>query len=275
MPLDPRGHIILDSIKTWPASIHAVLASEEARLRLHTEEERRLDDLARSDVLLRIHRPANPHKDVWDQTAEKVRQLVSSYPVVGFHCSRLTPEEIADVRSNGLRPLSRALTCERIDRLVRQNLVSPAVAAPLKRPDHSRGAKLARREGLISFFHCLSTLRRDAGGLYRLLRYWGGEAVYGHHEERSPETVDALSRIGAPCIVVATLQPSDVGIFGSFEERLIGVWLDRRRPDAHSHHCDTQVENRSLPVLEVIEYADSRFEELTGCSNWHYRIESG
>jgi len=151
--------------------------------------------------------------------------------------------------------------------------MSPQCAEVLKRRDDSPGAKLAKREGLISFFHCLLTLRRDEGGLYRLLRYWGGEAIYGHHEEDSA-VKDALSRIGTPCIVVATLQPSDVDTFGCFEERLIRLWIDRDKPEAHSHDCDTQVKGRSVPVLEVIEYADPRFEDLTGCSNWDHRIDS-
>jgi hypothetical protein len=273
LPLAPRGHIILDSIETWPASIRDILASKEVGLRSYVEEELRLDECAREDMMLRYRPRSNPHKRGWQETTRRVRELADAHPVVGFHCSRLIPEEIDDIRATGLRPLSHAFTCERIDRLVHQNLVSAALAPELKRRDDSPHAGLARREGLLSFFHCLSTLERDEEGLYRLLRYWGGEAVYGHHPESSLAR-DALRRIGTPCIVLATLRPSDVGIVGSFEERLIGVWLDRGRANAHSHDCDTQVANRSVPVFDVVEYADPRFERLTSCSKWEHWIDS-
>jgi hypothetical protein len=276
LPLAIPGHIILDSIETWPASIREILASEEAQLRSYVEAERAREERARDDVMLRFEPWANPHQSGWQEAARRVRELAHTHPVVGFHCTRLIPEEIEDIRTHGLRPLSRSFTCERIDRVLRQNLLSAALAPEIKRRDDSPHARLARREGLISFFHCLSTLRRDESGLYRLLRYWGGEAVYGHHEGRSSETMDALSRIGTPCIVVATLQPSDVRGYTSmsFEERLIRVWLDRGTPDADSQDCDTQVRNRSVPVFDVIEYADPRFEQLTGYSQWCYRIDS-
>jgi len=263
LPLAPRGHIILDSIETWPTSIRDILASEEVQLRSYVEAERMYEERLRDDVMLRLQPWANPYESGWQEAAGRVRELAEAYPVVGFHCTRLTRDEIDDVRSNGLRPLSPCFTSQRVDRRVRDGLISPRSAHEFKAANETTAGN---RRGMIWFFHCLSTLR-DEGAIYRLFRSWGGESIYCRHETNwRPHPV--LSRIGTPCIVVATLQPSDVGGLRSFEERLILVWLDRNRANAYSHDCDTRVQNRVVPVLEVIEYADPRFEQLTGCSQW-------
>ena len=268
LSLAPPDHIILDSIGTWPTSIQDLLTSEEEGLRSYLQEEQRLDHLAECDVILRIRRPANPHRFVWDRTVERVRQLACAHAVVGFHCARLVQTEVDDIRANGLRPPSPCFALQRVDRLVQQGSISQAGAQAIRERNE---ASADNREGRICFFHCLSTLR-DESGLYRLFRWWGGEALYCHHEADSPAR-DDLRRSGMPCIVLAAFQSSDICTFGSFEEHMTNVWLDRDGPDARPHDCETHVQGRGVRVLDVIVRADPRFEELTDCLNWRQSID--
>jgi hypothetical protein len=262
-PLRYRNHILLDGIDTWPQSLRDLLNSERDLIRSYLQEEKRIHDLVEGDVLIRLRPPKNPHLLRWNSIVETIRQLIRDYSIIGFHCTRLTETEIQGIRANGLRPLSPAFTQQRIERLVQEGRISPAAAQALIERNESSASN---RAGHVCFFHCLSTLR-DASGLYRLFRSWGGEAVYYHHEEDSPAR-EELRRIGTPCIVVGSLRRCDISPIRSLEERIIRVWQSQNDPGAYSQDCDTLVRGRSVPVLDVISRDSLLFEELTHYSEW-------
>ena len=261
-----KNHFILDLIETWPDSIKKYLSTNEKGLMKYVIEENRLDKKAQTDIMIRFNRPENSFQRYWNNAVELIKEQIYNYSIVGFHCTRLTESEILDIQTNGLHPLEPSFTEYRITNLVKQNFISSFTAKEI----HSSNLSSAdNRKGNVCFFHCISTLK-DEWGLYRLFRFWGGEAIYFLHE-KNPNILKELLSIGIPCIVVGSLKPTDIINIRSIEERIIYVWLSQKDKNAHSQDCDTFVKY-NVPVLEIINRSDPRFEQLTDCLNWNYKI---
>ena len=266
MELNYPNHIILDDIGTWPTQISNLLTEVESNIHKYRTRELEIDNAAKSNVLLRYQRPINEYNSYWSDAISRIKYFINESMIVGFHCSRLTNDEIASVRQNGLLPLAYEYTIRRIDIIKKAGLISPIVAQELIEKNESRAQN---RNGNVCFFHALRTLKDDVG-LYRLFRAWGGEAIYLNHENNQ-QVFQEIIKIGTPCIVVASLQPEEVGFFNDIAPRIINTWLDRNALTEYSQDCDTIVK-REVSVLEIIDRDDPRFEELTDCTNWYYKI---
>ena len=231
-------------------------------MREYVREENRIDELAETDVLLRIDRPTNPREEYWHNSLNEIREIVKGCNIAGFHCTRLVETEIGEIRKNGLQPLSYDFSLKRIKNIQRLGLMDPITANALIENNKINDPA---RNGKIAFFHCISTFR-NVHCLHRLFRSWGGEALYWCHEDNS-DISNVLQNIGTPCIVVGSLHLSEISCWPSMEERIVNIWLDKDKLDAFSQDRDTFIE-RPVDVVEVITRDDQRFEELTGYSTW-------
>jgi hypothetical protein len=123
---------------------------------------------------------------------------------------------------------------------------------------------------MIWFCPNRSTLR-EASGVHRLFRSWGGEAVYVGHEQ--DENIGAvLASIGTPCIVKCAIPfPCDESYYPKFAarffSRFIGNGLKYAEPPA-DFDLRTSRDVQAPGILEIIEFSDARFEMLTGCATW-------
>lgn len=266
MTFDYPNHFVLDDIQTWPSRISRILTKLEPNLQEYREIELQIDDAAEKDVLLRINRPTNKNEKFWNYAVSRISELIKDFLVVGFHCSRLTENEISDVKRNGLTPLMTKFAVTRIKTLTRDGLLSPITAQKLIE-ENEAGA--TNRNGNVCFFHCLSTLK-DESGLYQLFRAWGGEAIYLNHEN-NPSVFHEITAVGKPCIILASIYPNEVGFFNDLEERIIKIWLDRNVETESNYDCDSLVK-RQVSVLEILNREDPKFEILTGCDNWFREI---
>lgn len=117
--------------------------------------------------------------------------------MVGFHCTRLVPAEIDELREGRLVLPGPDVLARRVRARLAEGAFSADVAARLLAENE---AACRYRAGRIWF--CFFPPREDAGGVARLFASWGGEALYVRHE-RDPETGRALRSVGAPCVVEA------------------------------------------------------------------------
>jgi hypothetical protein len=126
---------------------------------------------------------------------------------------------------------------------------------------------------MIWFCPNRSTLQ-DASGVYRLFRSWGGESVYvGHEDDQSISA--ALGCIGTPCIVICAIPfPCDAPYHPKFAARflsqVIADDIEYPEPTARFDLC-TRQNVQASEILEIIEFADLRFETLTRYSTWAER----
>lgn len=121
----------------------------------------------------------------------ELKTILEPFHLIGYHCTRLTGEEITDIRSHGLLPLSPDL----IERRIRRLAIPESIRTRLSVENQ---AAEPNRRGMIWF--CLFPPVQDACGVERLFRSWGGESLYNSHEG-DPETGPILQGIGIPCVV--------------------------------------------------------------------------
>ena len=128
--------------------------------------------------------------------------------VKGFHCTRAVKEDIATrgLRRFALEERLAYLTRQLLDHGVPSEIVNSYANAVRK--DIS-GGQLTGRDGLV----CLSLNRclfEEEDGCDRLLRYFGGEAMFrvAHYDEAFTEVSSALKIMGEPLVITASLKLS-------------------------------------------------------------------
>jgi hypothetical protein len=166
------------------------------------------------DLFLRWHQGHYTNKPVppvapgdLDRTIYGLDALLRPHTLHGYHCTRLTEAEIADIRAHGMQPPNLEQLQARINAVHAAGLIDAATAERLKAEN---GAAETYRAGMIWF--CFYPPRNvDQGASERLFRNWGGEALYAYHET-DPITGLGLRSIGTPCPVEADVP---IATFGS------------------------------------------------------------
>lgn len=260
-----KNSILLCSPALWPKDIRELLLQEDQLISNFFHRRKEIDELAREDVILRVHRPNNKFIGAFHQTAAELRKFIDQYKFISFHCTRLTIQEQTNISDHGLVPLSPDLARTRIQQLRNQNNVSSDVLDILK---NENKAGDSNRAGLLWFFHCPEQLK-DAWGVFRLLSTWGGEALYVCHEG-SDEILDQLRNIGEPCIVIAFLTAEDISAFGEIEGRMLEIWHNRKG-EITWLDPDTPVK-KPIKVEGIIRFSDPLFETLTQSSRWRDKL---
>ncbi|MCD4782881.1 MAG: hypothetical protein K8T10_03510 [Candidatus Eremiobacteraeota bacterium] len=107
--------------------------------------------------------------------------------------------------------------------------------------------------------------------MYRLFKYWGGEAVYGGHEN-DPIISNTLKLIGSPCIIKCSVPISEVDknppdFCKRFLSYFISNDIEYPEPPA-SFDMYTERDLKSIEVLEIIEKSNPVFRDLTDHMNW-------
>ena len=197
--------------------------------------------------------------------------------MIGYHCTRLHDEEIADILDRGLSPLSLELVERRIRRLQMAGTLTEVIAQHLIQHNWTddRSRQQGGRSGMVWFLLTRSLLRSEDGiGISSLFRSWGGEALYACHEDK-PEISSVLERIGTPCIVEAILAVD--AIVGSvIGEKLVCGFLHRRRVkiiDEHEAQGYVETPVAGQRILSVIKRSHPDFEQLTACSAWSLPLQ--
>ena len=233
---------------------------------LAIRERGRIDRLCERNMHARLHPPRNPHERERIAILEQVETILAGRDLLGFHCTRLHDDEICAIVDGGLVPLSPELVAARVKKRVIAGDITEAGAAKLLSQHR------AADENQRNLVH-LETLK--ISGIWRLLRFWGGEALYGGHEE-DPLIGPALRRIGSPSIVVSSV-PLDQTLESIWpvSERFVARWLRQRRirtdfpPEMEAYMSARLGPDR---ILKVLTHLDSDFVKLTRYRKWRLSI---
>ncbi|WP_327461650.1 hypothetical protein [Brevundimonas sp.] len=227
-----------------------------------------------------LMRPLNEHRDVfidWSQGPSEfsgrdydfalgeVASELQGYSLTGWHCTRLTDVEIDLITRDGMEPLSGDMLRRRVDRLAEVGHLTWDQADRLK---SAHQANDRSRTGMLWF--CFFPPHRAGRGIFDLLRFWGGEALYNSHDD-DPELGPLLHRLGVPAVVEA-----DVPIAllkGSFRpaSALVAHYLKARGLKARD---GLEFEDRitePLPaqcIKRVVRFPSPAFLDLTGSDEW-------
>ena len=188
--------MILAKVESWPVPLLEYLASQYEMLVAHARHER-----AKLEAYLNQEHghvpmammPSNPHFQAQERASLKVLELLQSTTLRGWHCTRLTEQEVEHIKSHGMQPPNLQVLSERIRRAQADGIIEDKIAERLIAENQAGDNN---RKGMIWF--CFFEPRiAGQSGIERFFRCWGGEALYNSHE-RDPSTGQALRMIGRP-----------------------------------------------------------------------------
>lgn len=190
----------------------------------------------------------------YDQLHEKFTAVLESFSLRAYHCTRLTEAEIADVKKNGVVPLSP----EFLERRIRQLGLREDVTELLLKENR---VDEKFRQNMIWF--CLFPPEWESHGVQRFFRSWGGESLYADHE-RHPSTGPILRQIGIPCVVellipIRLMQHQFFAI--TMPKHYFGVEKGALRTEDHSR----EILDPSR-IVKIQKHPSSSFEKLSGWS---------
>jgi hypothetical protein len=256
---------------TWPAAFAKVALRSKQLIISYKVEADRIERLGYDDVYLRNYPPPNEFKAEYTTLVDSLEGLLTPHSLVGYHCTRITSSEAANIRSHGLLPLSADLVKQKLDQCHADGHLTSNGYEYLKSSEHI-ALKLrngwGNRTGMLWFCAHPSTLQ-SSGHVCRLFNSWGGEAIYKGHEE-DPK-ID-LSNIGSPVIVKCAVPFHAVTHYWiNFTERFLAQLVAADIAGSglsadFDFHTNKPVHASS--VLATIDYSDPRFEGLTRCQGW-------
>lgn len=117
------------------------------------------------------------------------------------------------------------------------------------------------REGRLFVTFTMSGMAADASGIWRLVSFFGGEAIYWplHEEDEWQDCVDVLRNLGDPVIVEAAIPACDVSTYG--DDAFAKTILSRcaQRHNARFNAFDSEgIVLRALRPHEIVAAHDAR-----------------
>lgn len=143
-----------------------------------------------------------PDLPISPNAEEEIRSRLDGCKLLAFHATRLLEHEVSEIRSMGLRRLSRDLLENRISAAHSRGLLSDAERDRCRARNVYAIDNVIGREGQICLVWGRRTLDEEAHGLSPFLGGWGGEAMNGGP---GPDEDPVLQRLGRPALVVAAV----------------------------------------------------------------------
>jgi hypothetical protein len=264
----PYRVMLLDDRRTWSRCLRNFLYENEPALRAYQQEEIRfLNDSHRDGRYIpAAERSPNMFFRRWERLLIAICDVIRDEHVLGFHCTRLTDAEMADIIANGMRLPCKGMLEARIARLQADGAINTTVAARLLSKHQAASPSRANR---IWFIFTRGLLREESG-VGDLFRHWGGEALYNLHD-RDPVTGPILRAVGAARIITAVVPVAELGLTyvlaGIVARRfLAGRGVKLANGLGYSACVEQPILADQIP--RVLSRGDSEFEALTGCDAW-------
>lgn len=202
----------------------------------------------------------------FDKVIYGLKPILSSYYLHGYHCTRLTEDEINTILSNGMTLQNAETLKYRLENIVSKGQIEKEIAVQLLSYNDANGDNRKNRLWFCFFPPFIAGQR----GIERLFRSWGGEALYNSHENNTC-TGRVLQKIGTPCIVEAYVSIKGFDGYG-FELHLVDCYLARkenRLPKISYYEGCSKINIPADKVLNVIQFSNKKFIELTKCNTWN------
>jgi hypothetical protein len=249
--------ISLDQKKTWPLEILHLLEERKDLLNKYLIKEKEIDDKAKTDVLIRYKRPSNPFSSVYFDIKKNINSSLHDKRIIGYHCTRLVPDEMQDILDNGVHVLTQNFILRKLNILYSKSVITKEIFNYLVVNNLSNEQYRKNRAYL---FHSQDTLK-DQCGLYRLFGLWGGESIFKEHSDNK-KILKILNSIGEACIVICSVDSNE--IIDSYDvcDRIINYYIYGNFNDFDSDYDHT------LKVEKIICESNPCFEYLTEYSKW-------
>lgn len=261
--------MLLEDESTWPAD---VLHFIEQRRELFDDwegpaSEARDRNRKPGEVSRGPRFPAKAYDKAIYGLCSKLRQHTLG---PGFHCTRLTDDEIEKILQSGMQLQNAASLRNRIQALQTAGLIDMRSASAFSA---SNSADDSNRAGLIWFCFFQPHLAGESG-ISGLLRHWGGEALYRWHE-RDASRCTLLQRLGTPCIVVADIRISCLSKNSSLSTKLVRRYFQNRGGDIREEVDHEDYTKSPVPtdaIRRIVRFPEPEFIQLTRCDTWRENL---
>jgi hypothetical protein len=256
--------IFMDDIDTWPDDFRN-MALDAKQLVIDFQTVRHEFLLRRMEGDLAADFAFNPHRRPYNALLERLEPLLAPHRLVVYHCTRLTPREAENIRTNGIQLLSAELVHRRLDDALADGHIDATDHGALK-GDPGSVRRIEKTKGAWWGCAVRSTLK-DTGVSY-FFRTWGGEGIYFHLT--SQQILPRLRMVGVPYIVVAAVPHAyfpEVGrpVAERFMAQLVIDDVESVEPPP-GFDFRTQTALDAGNVIELVDYHDPRFKQWT---HWH------
>ena len=102
-----QSNITLEDISTWPTQIKDLCEENKILFVNYLNESKSIEQLGYTDILLRNNPPTNKYQSEYLNAERVLNDLLSQNSYTGYHCSRLTNNEIQTILNKGLTKLSK------------------------------------------------------------------------------------------------------------------------------------------------------------------------
>ncbi len=260
-------NIEIEDINSWPDAVRLLLADN---LKLLSNHAARCIEIDNMEYIERIS-AANQYAYKRELIIEKINKIIKNCNLIGYHCTRLLDFEISDIKNNGMQLLSVALIKNRLEEAVTRNYISEELALYLLSKNQCADEF---RQGRL-WFVCGVSILKVEGFVVRLLKSWGGEALYNSHEI-DDFSGTALRNIGTPCIIRCMLVPDQLQLYiKCIGEKIEEAFLQKHGIcTPNNPQFDTHMRQPLPPkqILKIIEIGDPEFLTITDYVCWHERI---
>jgi hypothetical protein len=222
-----------------------------------------IDTASQTDVALRHNPPSNPDDRFAQECLHEIKNLLGGTEFLMRHCTRLCSDERRTILASGIQALSPQLLHQRLDKRVEVgDLTNDQAAVFRSRIQTVESTRLGRAWWVAGM-----SLLADEGGVHRLLRHWGGEALYAEFESHSAGQL--LRTIGEPTIVEARIPYENLDAMFPIERRM----RDAIAAGEPLTFVAMTVGSVSGPSIhQLVAHGTDRFERLTNESKWHWRL---
>jgi hypothetical protein len=212
------------------------------------------------------HRAEVAEAQQFDQAIYELSNQLRSHSLRDYHCTRLTDQEIMEIKANGMGLPCPEMLNRRIAALVRSGDLSSAEAVRLSAKNQAD--EEYRRNRIWFCFY--EPKFAGQGGIEDLLRHWGGEALYNSHDS-DEEMGPVLRRIGTPCVVEADAPITSLSSVNDLSLDVARIYAKRKGANTGGkprfEAC--VLEPLSAPTVNrIVRFHDSDFASLTGCNEW-------
>jgi hypothetical protein len=257
---------VIEDENSWPDEVVRLLNRSEAALREYISFNKDRYVGARSSAERRRRQAlVNPLQATWDSVLAHVGRLLEDCRIIACHCTRLTADEVTEIRERGLHPLSAELCREKVLKRVNAGELTQDQADALLdcATRRLRDDDDSHRTGRI-----WATLGRtglmDEDGFGTALSFWGGEIML----EGMPYPASCYG-IGEGCIIEFHLPAVGATLF-PIQEAFVDQYLFARGIGTKDGAYDVRW-SQTIPPTDIVhiltsEHAD--FERLTRASQW-------
>jgi hypothetical protein len=189
----------------------------------------------------------------------------------GYHCTRLTDSEAAQIASRGMTLPTEIMLKARVGHIYQDSMITKIIADRLIGKNQADEKCRANR---ICFIFTQNLLKEE-NGVGDFFRYWGGESLYNCHDNDA-EISPILQSIGEPRIIVAAVPVSGLHQRRTLSEIISRLFIESRDGHAFNSHGYADWIELDVPkghIKQIIGRQDSLFEKFTGCSTWRRTLQ--